>query len=107
MTCTVTNVYARAVEEEFRYGLDTWDMLTERAIDWQEVDFVLKHAHPKLRRHIGAHTLKITALDRANRWLAVTCVEVDGLDEVYDIIDARYVNDNEIDQASGKGSELN
>jgi len=83
------------VDDEFRYTPDTWDMLASRAIDWQDVDYVLRHAHPVSRRWMGDTTLRITALDRNSRWLMITSIEVEGLDNVFEIYDARYLDDTE------------
>lgn len=83
------------MEEVYEYTTRTWDMLVERSIDWQAVDFVLRHANPVVRRHIGSSVLRITGMDLAYRWLMVTLVELPGRDDQYEIYDARYLNEDE------------
>lgn len=80
---------------EVQWGERTWRLLAERAIDWRDVVFALRDSHPAMRRWVGPAVLQVTAMDRSNRWLTATLVEVVGEDDVFDIFDVRYLGDDE------------
>lgn len=80
---------------EYQFNDETWDVLAVREVDWQEAMYVLRESRPRIRRFVGGSTLQIIAADRADNWMIVTLVEHQDRDEIYNVIDARYLTDGE------------
>lgn len=83
------------VRDVYGWGEGSLDAVQAAGVDWRSVLFVLHHAHPKVRRHIGS-VLSIGAQDQNGRWLAVVLMETSD-DNAYQIVGAHWLDADELD----------
>lgn len=89
-------MYAWPVEEEYRWDDDSYLALAANKVAWQEADYVLHHARPKIRKHAGP-VLQIIGRGRDAQLLAITLIE-EG-DDQYLVVTARHLTGDEITYA--------
>ncbi len=97
--CSLTwclQMYTRSVDEEYRWDDESYKALAANKVTWQDVVYVLRYAHPKIRQHIGA-ILRIIGRGRDAQLLAVTLIE-EG-DDQYLVVTARHLTGAEITSA--------
>jgi hypothetical protein len=80
------------VDEVYRFDDDSYAHLGAAGIAWQDVIHVLNHARPRIRQHVGA-VLRVAAVGRDGRWLAVALIEED--DDHYLVVGARHLDGDE------------
>lgn len=81
------------MDETYRWDDDSYTAVAKAHVAWQDATHVLRHAHPRIRQHIGS-VLRIAAPDRAGNWLVVALIE-EG-DDAYLVTGARYPGPDEV-----------
>lgn len=84
------------MHEEYRWDDDSYTAIAANQVAWQDVSYILRHAHPKIRQHVGA-VLRITAAAPDQRILAVTLIEE--ADDHYLVVAARHLTGDELTYA--------
>ena len=80
------------MDEEYRWDDDTYTAIAASQVDWRDVSYLLRHARPVIRRHIGG-CLFITAHAPDRRIIAVTLIEE--ADDHYLVVTARHLTGDE------------
>ncbi len=80
------------MDAPYEWDDDSYTNLHAAGVDWRDVLHVLYRSHPKVRSHLGA-VLRIVALARDGRLLAVALIELD--DDRYRVVGARWLGDDE------------
>lgn len=83
------------METEYVFTEETYDALAGAGVDWREVIHVLHHAAPVERRWISEDALLVTGLDSSNRMLVVALLESPTVDELYEVVAARYLGEGD------------
>ena len=89
-------MYTRPVDEEYRWNDDSYEALAANKVAWQDVVYVLRYAHPKIRQHIGS-ILRIIGRGRDAQLVAVTLIEES--DDQYLVVTARHLTGEEVTDA--------
>ncbi|WP_412740602.1 hypothetical protein [Krasilnikovia sp. MM14-A1259] len=90
-------------EEVYVFTDQTYQRLAAAAIRPLSVTDVLFGRH-RVRRHIGA-AFQVAGRDRSGTWLAVALIE--GEDDEYTVICARYLDEAEIEAVGRMGGRAN
>jgi hypothetical protein len=82
-------------DNQYRYREDTLARLHANGVRWPMVDYVLNYSRPIWREYLGTALLRIVGYDRDGDLLLVTVLERPDEDDVYDILTARYLDEDE------------
>lgn len=84
------------MDEEYSWNDDSLQAIAANKVGWQDVIYVLRHAHPKIRKHVGAN-LWIIGRARDAQLIAVRLIEES--DDQYLVVNARYLTGVELTNA--------
>lgn len=76
------------MDESYRWDEDTYRAIAANGVAWQAVSYVLRHAHPRYRQHIGA-LMRVAAHAPDGSLIGVTLIEES--DDQYLVITARHL----------------
>ncbi len=80
---------------QYRFAHQTLARLSANGVAWQAALWVLGVAHPVVREVIGVSLLRVTGADDRGHLLMVVLQERADEDDAYDILSARYLDDEE------------
>lgn len=80
------------VADVYAWDDDSYDAVQAAGVGWRSVLYVLHHARPRVRSHLGA-VLRIAARDQDGRWLGVALIETS--DDTYRLVGAHWLDADE------------
>lgn len=89
-------MYTQPMDEEYCWDDESLRAIAANKVDWRDVDYVLHHAHPVIRQHIGS-VLRIIGRGRDAQLIAVSLIEQS--DDLYLVVGARHLTGAEITDA--------
>ena len=80
------------MNDNYIWDDESYDRLAASHVPWQDAQYVIRHATPVIRRHLG-RVLLLTGRTGDGSWLTIVAVET--RDDTYHVHDARRLDAEE------------